>query len=308
MGTPEFAVPSLRVLMQSPDVQVKGVITQPDRPAGRDRKILAPPVKLVAQEKSIPILQPNSLWNNAEALEWMTALRPDLAVVVAFGQLLPADIFDLPEHGTLNVHPSLLPKYRGAAPIAHTLLAGEGITGVSIMRVDSGLDSGPVVARTKVTVDEEETAGQLGARLAESGAALLFGVLESYLSGESLPEPQQDGSATYAPAIQKKDGFMNWSGTAIQARNHVRAFNPKPGCYTNFRGEILKIWKVRLLITKVIPDMPVGRLLQLGKSLAVVCGDGRLVELLEVQPANRNRLSGRDFANGARLVVEDFFS
>jgi len=308
MGTPDFAVPSLRVLMQAADIQVKGVITQPDRPAGRGREILASPIKLVAQEKSIPILQPNSLWNNTEALEWLTALQPDLAVVVAFGQLLPAGIFDLPSHGTLNVHPSLLPKYRGAAPITHTLLAGEVITGVSIMRVDSGLDSGPVVARTKVAVNEEETAGQLEARLAERGAALLLGILGSYLGGERLPEPQQDSSATYAPAIQKEDGCINWSGTAIEVHNHIRAFNPKPGCYTHFRGKTIKIWKVRLLIKKAIPDMSVGGLLQLGKSPAVVCGDGRLVELIEVQPANRNRLSGRDFANGVRLSGEDFFS
>ena len=294
--------------MQSADIQVKGVITQPDRPAGRDRKILASPIKLVAQEKSIPILQPNSLWNNTEALEWLKALQPDLAVVVAFGQLLPAGIFDLPAHGTLNVHPSLLPKYRGAAPITHTLLAGEVITGVSIMRVDSGLDSGPVVARTKVAVNEEETSGQLEARLAERGATLLLGILGSYLSGERLPEPQQDSSATYAPAIQKKDGCINWSGTAIEVHNHIRAFNPKPGCYTHFRGKTIKIWKVRLLIKKAISDMPVGGLLQLGESPAVVCGDGRLVELVEVQPANRNRLSGRDFSNGARLSDEDLFS
>jgi methionyl-tRNA formyltransferase len=308
MGTPEFAVPSLRVLMQSPDVQVKGVVTQPDRPAGRNRKISAPPIKLVAQEESIPILQPDSLWDNSEALAWMAALRPDLAVVVAFGQLLPAGIFDFPAHGTLNVHPSLLPKYRGAAPIIHTLLAGERLTGVSIMRVDSGLDSGPVVARTKVTVDEDETAGQLEARLAESGAALLFEILESYLSGELLPEPQQDSSAIYAPAIQKKDGFINWSETAIQVHNHIRAFNPRPGCYAHFRGEILKIWEVRLLTRKAISGIPVGRLVQMGGSPAVVCGDGRLVELVEVQPANRNRLSGRDFSNGFRLSVEDLFS
>lgn len=308
MGTPEFAVPSLRLLLRTPGVEMAGVVTQPDRPSGRGRHVAASPIKQLALQEGLPLLQPGRLRDNPAARGWMARLHPDLSVVVAFGQLLPAEIFDLPPHGTLNVHASLLPKYRGAAPIPYALLEGESFTGVSIMRIEAGLDSGPVVGQEEVAIGEDETTGELEPRLAQCGAELLVRLLKPYLRGERSPRPQAADGATFAPSIRREDARIDWSGTARRVHNQIRAFNPRPGAFTEFRGQILKLWRSRLSAHQAVGEAVPGRFF-LSQGLAhVVCGDGRMLELVQVQPANRKRLSGRDFANGFRLSDSDLCS
>ena len=314
MGTPEFAVPSLEALLEAPSglLTVAGVVTQPDRPAGRGRKLQPPPVKKLALDAGIPLLQTHSIRKDPQALAWIRERHPDLIVVAAFGQILPRECFDLPNRGTINVHASILPKHRGAAPIAYSIMAGERTTGVSIMMIEEGLDSGDVLSTAEIAIGADETRGELEVRLARRGAELLLETIPGYLSGEIRPRPQDHSRATSAPRLKKEDGWIDWNRSAQRIHDQVRACNPWPGGQTSFGGQPVKVWESRL----PHPGQPAadcGRELQPGSiaeigeaGIAVRCGDGCLL-LRRLQPPNRNRLRAKDFANGFGVREGDAF-
>lgn len=303
MGTPVFAVPTLQALLDEAGdlLTVVGVVTQPDRRAGRGQKLQAPPVRQLAQAARLPVYQTASLKKDPRAPEWFRVLKPDLMVVVAFGQILVRDFFDLPLHGTLNVHASLLPLYRGAAPAAHAILQGESATGVTIMKIDEGMDSGDTLTRKEIPIGENTTRGELEEVLAHEGARLLLETIPGYLSGEIQPQPQDHSKATMAPRITKEDGRIAWSSSAIEIHNRIRACNPWPGASTTFRGQPLKVWESRLVHGRSAPlDWQPGEVAQAKGELTVCCSGQTLLRLIALQPPNRKRLTAADFINGFR--------
>jgi methionyl-tRNA formyltransferase len=307
LGTPSFAVPSLRRLLEDPGIEVATVVTQPDRKAGRGQRLTPPPVKVAAIEAGLRIAQFERIRNNPEAHELMLALRPDVAVVVAFGQILPLGFFDLPPFGTVNLHASMLPAYRGAAPAVHAILNGERETGVTIMRIDEGMDTGDVLLRKAIRIGEEMTAGALEDLLAREGAELLPPTLHDYLSGRIRPELQQHGLATLAPRIRKEDGRIDWGVEAWAVHNRIRAMNPWPGAFSSWRGEEVKIWRSLASPTPGGPEGNPGVIVDCGRDyLEVGCGSGA-VRLLELQLPARKRVDARDFINGARPRLGERF-
>ena len=300
MGTPEFAIPALEKLI-SDGYRPVAVYSQPDRPAGRGRNLVAPPVKQAALNHGLPVVQPVSLKDPAE-LERLTSLKPDLIVVAAFGQLLPRPVLDLPPFGCLNLHPSLLPRHRGASPIPAAILAGDEETGVSLMLLDEGLDTGPVLAQRGIPIEPEDTAETLEAKLAKLGAELLVEVLPHWLAREITPQPQDETKATYAPPLSRQDGELDWKQPALELWRRVRAFYPWPGCYTWFRGKRLKVLEAR--------PLPGGEGLKPGTVLAlhvdtpvgVVTGEG-ILGLRLVQLEGKKPLSAEEFLRGRRDFI-----
>jgi methionyl-tRNA formyltransferase len=301
-GTPEFAVPSLRALLRE-RYQVAGVVTQPDKPQGRSRTTLvSPPVKVEAVAAGIPILQPTRPHGDV-FLAGLRRLEPDLGVVVAYGHLLQPSVLSLPSLGMINVHASLLPRWRGAAPIQHAILAGDSETGVSIMRMEAGLDSGPVLHRAATPVGSQETAGSLAARLAELGATALVEALSLVTAGLVRPEPQDPADVTFAPKIDRDSARLDWSRDARTLARQVRAFDPAPGAWTTHGDVPLKLFAAAPTAERGEP----GAVLAAGERLVIACGDGALA-VREAQPAGRTRLAvgdwvrGRGIAVGARLA------
>ena len=317
MGSPKFALPSLSALAR--EHNLVGVVTQPDRPAGRGQTLTSPPVRGLSLELGLPVIQPRRL-REPEAMEILRAWQPDLIVVAAFGQILRAEVLELPHFGCINVHASLLPRWRGAAPIQAALLHGDWQTGVTIMQLDPGVDTGAILAQRSTIITPSDNAGTLIERLAHLGAELLLEVLPAYLAG-SLPAVLQDDSlATYAPLIKKEEGLLDLSQTALQLANQVRAFNPWPGASFNWQGQAVKVHgahaepsagvtgasqpvKAHASHTKpgkvaAIPPQP-GQSFILNGQPALQTGDGLLV-LDEVQPAGKKRMSGKAFLSGAR--------
>ncbi len=303
LGTPRFAVPALGSLLADEATEVAGLITQPDRPAGRGQSLQSPPVKAIADERGIPILQSHRVKDDPAAVEFLRSILPDVAVAVAFGQLLPGRVFDFPAHGTLNIHASLLPKYRGAAPIAHALLNGERVTGVTLMRIQEQLDSGPILGQEQITIGGEDTTGEIEDLLAVKGAALLMRLLVPYVNGQLDLRYQDEDSASYAPMIRKAEGCLHWDRPAPRIHDLVRAFNPRPGAYSAFRGQTVKVWRTRLsAATPAPPGGEPGSVFRLSRRrIGVLCGEGTAIELVRVQPASRRKMSGVEFANGFRL-------
>jgi methionyl-tRNA formyltransferase len=314
MGSPEFAVPSLRALIDA-RYHVIAVYTQPDRPSGRGRRLMAPPAKQAAEEAGILIYQPPSL-RRGGATEELHALAPDLIVVAAYGQILRPAVIDLPRFGCLNVHASLLPRHRGAAPVAAAILAGDAETGVSIMQIDPGLDTGPVLSRRATAILDTDTTGTLTERLARLGAALLIDTLPGWIDGTVEAVPQDDSTTTLAPPLQKDAGRIDWSKPAIRLWREVRAYNPWPICNTTLSGEALQIlaaWPLPLdvkaapagMVVALPPDAseatppesrpPAG-------GFAVATGEGLLVPL-QLRRAGRNVTSAAEFARGARDLL-----
>jgi len=301
-GTPAFAVPSLRALLRE-RYQVAGVVTQPDRPQGRSRSTLvAPPVKTEALTAHLPVLQPARPLGDV-FLAGLKRLEPDLGVVVAYGHILRSEVLSLPRLGMINVHASLLPRWRGAAPIQHAILAGETDTGVSIMQMDTGLDSGPVLHRVATPIGPEETAGALADRLAELGATALVDTLSLVTGGFARPEPQDPRGVTLAPKIDRDSARLDWRLDAPALARQVRAFDPAPGAWTTLDQGPLKLFGAVATRDQGEP----GRVLAADDRLVVGCGEGALA-VREVQPAGRTRLSvadwtrGRGIAAGARLA------
>jgi methionyl-tRNA formyltransferase len=297
LGTPEFAVPSLERIVEAGH-RVAAVYTQPDRPKGRGGQLASSPVKQAAERLGIAVHQPERV-RRLEVVEQLRGFAPDVMVVVGYGQIIPQSIIDIPKHGIVNVHASLLPKYRGAAPIQWAIANGEAITGVTTMRIDAGLDTGDMLLKWETPIGPEETALELGPRLAEAGADLLVRTLASIEAGSVHPEPQDSSQATLAPILKKEDGRIDWSWTARDIFNRSRGFVPWPGTYTTWRGGALNIWKCRPVDEH--HDGAPGQLRADRKRLMVACGGGTLLELLEVQIEGRKRVSAEAFLNGQRL-------
>lgn len=296
LGTPAFAVPSLERLVEAGH-EIAAVITQPDRPRGRGQELAPPPIKQAAQRLGLCVHQPERI-RDPEAVALLASLAPQAMVVVGYGQIIPQKVIDLAPLGIINVHASLLPKYRGAAPVQWAIVRGESVTGVTTMRIDAGLDTGDILLQRQTPIGPEETAVELSERLALMGADLLVETLRGLEAGTIVPQPQDHTQATYAPLLKKEDGRIDWSRPAPEIYNKIRGFIPWPGAWTLFRGKLLHIWKARPAESSG-PEPP-GALLSERDRLAVACGDGRRLELIEVQLEGKNRTSGRDFAHGYR--------
>ncbi|MGC8837080.1 MAG: methionyl-tRNA formyltransferase [Anaerolineae bacterium] len=301
MGTPEFAVPILQGLLA--EHEVLAVVTQPDRPAGRGRALRPPPVKELALAHGLAVFQPTSLRGNQPLLERLRDLAPQVVVVAAFGMLLPPEFLALPPKGCLNVHASLLPRHRGAAPIPAAILAGDRETGVTIMLMDEGLDTGPVLSQASCPVGDEDTAGTLSERLAQLGRDLLLETLPRWVAGEIVPRPQDAEGVTYAPPLRTADAEILWTKPAERLAREVRAFNPWPGSYTFWRGQRLKVLRARPAEGDV-EGMP-GQVVLVGGRPGVVTGRGVLV-LEEVQPAGKQPMAAEAFLRGQRDLVGSF--
>lgn len=302
-GTPHFALPALRALLQSPH-RVVGVLTQPDRPAGRGRELRASPVKLLAAEHGLPLAQPQTL-KTEEGRAALASWQPDLLVVVAYGLLLPKAVLQLPRLGCLNIHGSLLPRWRGAAPIHRALLAGDSRTGVTIMQLDEGLDTGPTLLERGRAIGPHETSGDLHDALAELGADALVEAIEGLSSGALQPRAQPAEGVTYAAKIEKSEARLDWSLSAAELDRRIRAFNPWPVAETAFAGETLRIW--RAVVADAAPaGSPPGTLLGMDAAgLRVACGQG-VLSIGELQRAGRKPVPARDFANAVHLDGQRF--
>ena len=292
MGTPDFAVPGLKTLIRTQTVV--GVVTQPDRPAGRGQQLRPSPVKQVAEAAGIPVYQPKSLRSEAAAAplrDW----APDLIVVTAFGQILRPHVLDLPPLGCLNVHASLLPRWRGASPIQHALMAGDAETGVCLMRMDPGLDTGPVYVCRSTPITPQYTAATLHDRLAQLGAELLAAYLDEIVNGRLHPTPQEEALATYAPMIQKENGRLDWSQPADVLDRHIRAMTPWPGAFTTWDGETLKILAAEPLAGQ--PDGGIGQVVP-ERDGAIVCAGSGGLRLRQVQLAGKRAMEMAEFLRG----------
>ncbi len=297
LGTPAFAVPTLERVVEVGD-EVLAVVTQPDRPRGRGQTSAPPPVKEAALRLGLPVYQPERV-RRPEAVEFLRELSADCMVVVGYGQIIPQSVIDLAPLGIINVHGSLLPRYRGAGPIQWAILNGETRTGVTTMRIDAGLDTGDILLKAETEIGADENAIELGGRLAAMGADLLARTLEGLSAGTIVPEKQDAAQATWAPLLKKQDGLIDWTRDAAAVHNQVRGLQPWPGAYTTFRGQSLHVWKSRL--EHAAPPYGPGTTHRTANRLLVACGSGWL-ELLEVQMEGRKRLAAADFANGQRLA------
>jgi len=299
LGTPQFAVPTLERLI-AVGHRVELVVTQPDRPKGRGNAIAMPPVKEAALRHGVEVFQPERV-RRPEAVERLRAIAPEVMVIVGYGQIIPQSILDIPPRGILNVHASLLPKYRGAAPIQWAIVNGETITGVTIMRIDAGLDTGHMLRKAETLIGDNETAVELAPRLAEMGADLL---VETIAALDSIvPETQDSSRATYAPILKKEDGAIDWNRPAREIHNRTRGLQPWPGAYTSFRGQTLHVWS-SLVSGHAGPHAP-GTLVTKERRVYAAAGDGLFLELREVQLEGRKRLPGEVFAHGARLQAPE---
>jgi methionyl-tRNA formyltransferase len=296
-GTPAFAVPTLEALLRSSHVVV-GAISQPDRPRGRGQRVTPPPVKLTAEAAGVPVLQPVRLRAD-DFLDSVRALAPDLGVVAAYGRLIPDVLLTLPRLGMINVHASLLPRYRGASPIQHAVMAGDPVTGVTIMRVVSELDAGPMLDRVEVPIGPEDTAGDVEKRLAHTAGPLLIDVVNRLAAGDVTEVPQEHAAATLAPRLDKHVGEIDWSRSAEDIHNQVRGLQPWPGTWTFLRNVRLGIRRTRPTAALLAAPVPAGTIVTLAAGEpGVVCGDGGVLEICEVQPEGRRVMTARDFLAG----------
>lgn len=298
MGTPDFAVPALEKLAQSPDYTVAAVFTQPDKPKGRKMVMTPPDVKVCAEKLGIPVFQPASM-RSEEAYNSLKELNPDVIVVAAYGQILPKAVLDLPKFGCVNIHGSLLPKYRGAAPIQQSVLDGEKVTGVTTMLMDVGLDTGDILLKAETEIGENETAGELFDRLAVLGGELIVETLDKLKKGEITPQKQDESLATHTSKITKELCPIDFNKSAFEVHNKVRGLNPWPVAVTEISGKTVKVYSSR------VSDMSgaAGTILSL-KPFVVACGD-KSVELIEIQPQGKKRMTAQAFLAGHKLNIGD---
>jgi methionyl-tRNA formyltransferase len=305
-GTPEFAVPSLQRLAQEPGFDIEAVITQPDRPRGRGQKIAASPVKDAALALDLQVYQPESIKSEASG-DFLKQIAPDAIVIIAYGHIIPARLISPPRFGWINLHASLLPKYRGAAPIAWAIANGESVTGLTTMQIDAGMDTGPLLLQGEVPIGADETAPELASRMAQLGAPLVLETLRILERGGITPQPQDSARATAAPILKKEDGRINWSLTDRQIHNRMRAFTPWPGAYSTFRGQTWHIWgRPAPNAVAASTELP-GAIIVSSEVIYVVCGEGTCLELEFAQAEGRKRISARDFANGMHLTPVERF-
>jgi methionyl-tRNA formyltransferase len=324
-GTPAFAVPALEHLIAQPDIRIEGVVTQPDRPRGRSQEVAMSPVKTVALAAGLEVFQPEKV-RAPESLAYFERVAPDCVVIIAYGQIIPAKLIAIPRLGWINVHASLLPKYRGAAPINWAIMNGETVTGLTTMQIDPGLDTGPMLLRTELSIGPDETAPELAARLAQAGAPVILDTLHAVERGEIAPEAQDNSEATLAPPLEKSDGRIDWPLSAQFIYNRIRGLQPWPGAFTSFRGKTCQIWgrsrSFKEIITAYeeagyktryesrsgppLPGPPPGTIHIDKLGVRVSCGEGSLW-LESVQLEGRKRVTALEFANGARLAPGERF-
>ena len=293
-GTPRFAVPALEKLAAGHRIHL--VVTQPDRPKGRGLELVASPVKQSAQKLNLPITQPDRIKTNEEFRAQLTALKPDAIIVVGYGRIIPQWMLDLPRFGNINLHASLLPKYRGAAPIQWAIANGETVTGNTTMRIDAGLDTGDILLQQELPITPDDTSETLAPRLAEMGADLLVATLAGLKAGTIRPRKQDNSQSTLAPILKKEDGLIDFSRNAQEILNRLRAFQPWPSAYTKFRGKNLQILKARI----ASESLAVAQLKIAGDRLLAGCGQNTSLELQELQLEGKKRTSTKDFIHGYR--------
>jgi len=305
-GTPEFAVPAFRRLLASPDFSIEAVVTQPDRPRGRGRAVAAPPVKQAAVEAGLPVHQPESIKSEA-AYDLLSGINPDAVAIIAYGQIVPRRLLGIARLGWINLHASLLPKYRGAAPIAWAVINGETRTGLTTMQIDAGMDTGPILLQCDMAIGADDTAPELGRRMAEAGAPLLVETLQKLERGEISPTAQEHSQASYAPRLKKEDGRVDWSNHARQIYNRIRGLAPWPGAFTTFRGQTCHVWG-HPADAPAFSLEPPGALLITGGAAEVVCGENSRLVLEEVQLEGRRRITAKEFINGFHLRSGERFA
>lgn len=294
-GTPRFAAPTLEKLVEA-GFDVRLVVTQPDRPRGRGMELTPSPVKESAIKLGIPVSQPHKIKHNAEFQAELTALQPEAIIVVGYGRIIPLWMVDLPKLGNLNVHASLLPKYRGAAPVQWAIAQGETMTGVTTMRIDAGLDTGPILLQRELAISAHDTAETIVLRLAAIGAELMIETLRGLQAGTVRPRSQDHEQATLAPMLKKEDGQIDFRRSATEIWNRLRGFQPWPGAFTSFRGKNLQVWLAR----PIDADVPTGTIQMEGHLPLVGCAAHTALELIEVQVEGKKRMSAQDFVNGYR--------
>lgn len=295
MGTPEFAIPTFEGLIES-EVRIVGVFTQPDRPKGRGRKLESSPVKQLAQEHNLPVFQPQKL-RDIDAVKQVRDLKPELIVVIAYGQILPQEVLDIPRYGCINVHASLLPRHRGAAPINKAIIDGDPMTGVTTMQMDVGLDTGDMLVKKSLSIFPNENAGQLHDRLAYLGREAMEETLARLCAGTLSPQKQDDSRSSYAPMLKKEDGLIDWNSSATSIHNQVRGLYPWPGAFTHLDGEVLKLADTRIVNEKGAP----GEILKTeDMGVVVACGEGAL-QVRKLQLPGKKMLCAADFLRGVKL-------
>lgn len=305
MGTPSFAVPSMeRMVADKHDIVA--VFTQPDRPKGRGQKLVQPPVKEAALAHNLQVFQPEKIKHTA-VIEQLTELQPDAIVVVAFGQFLPKQLLELPPFGCINVHASLLPYYRGAAPIHWAIMNGEPVSGVTTMYMDVGMDTGDMILKAQTEIGENETTGELHDRLAGLGAEVLSETMRLVAQGKAPRQPQNHEIASYASLISREHEKIDWSKSAQVIHNQVRGLNPWPGAYAIHQDKIIKVWRTKLISTEGISHRPGAVEAVIDQKIIIQCGQGKIA-LEEVQPANKRRMASGEFARGYSLTAGQFFS
>lgn len=304
-GTPAFAVPSLRALLLDSYFQIAAVVTQPDRARGRGKKTASSPVKDAALEAGVTVYQPEKI-KSESSLEYFKRLAPDVVVIIAYGQIIPPSLIAIPRLGWINLHGSLLPKYRGAAPINWAIINGEKVTGLTTMQIDAGLDTGPILLKYQTAIGPDETAPDLYAQLAEAGGPLIVETLKKLDQGEITLAPQDNSQASLAPPLEKADGCIDWFLPAPKIYNRIRGLQPWPGAFTTFRGVTCRIWG-KPLKPVAAGGMPGIILPTQEDGLLVICGASTVLHVEQVQLEGRNRISDREFMNGARIAPGEHF-
>ena len=317
-GTPQFAVPTMEHLLALPEFQLLAVITQPDRPRGRGREISVSPVKEVALAACLPVHQPEKI-RAPEVQQLLETVAPDVIVIIAYGQIIPARLLSIPRFGWINLHASLLPKYRGAAPINWAIASGEIRTGLTTMRIDAGMDTGDLLLQREMEIGPNETARELTARMSEAGAPLMEETLRGLAAGTIVPHPQNHAESTTAPLLKKEDGRIDWNRSAQEIYNRMRGFTPWPGAYSTFRGHTCHLWAETVVDANSLPaallDGPSfatarsapGTLIDVKNNWFVPCGNATLLRLQSVKLEGRKQISATEFANGAHLKPGERF-
>ena len=306
-GTPEFAVPSLQRLAERPEFSIEAVITQPDRPRGRGQQVTSSPVKEAALALGLHVFQPESI-KSESSQDFLKRIAPGAVVIIAYGQIIPARLLPIPRLGWINLHASLLPRYRGAAPIHWAIANGEIFTGVTTMQIDAGMDTGPTLLRREVVIGPDETAPELAARMSTIGADLIAESLLQFDRGEISPVPQEEKSASNAPILKKEDGRIDWRQNSQKIYNRMRGFTPWPGSYSTFRGQTCHLWGRPETGGAVGAHVDPGEIVPSSKEIHVVCGERTHLRLESVQIEGRKKISAREFANGAHISSSDRFS
>lgn len=306
-GTPAFGIPTFKRLLAESDFSVEAVITQPDRPSGRGQKTSTSPVKDAALAAGIHVYQPEKIRSDS-AHDFLKRLAPDAVVIIAYGQIIPKDLLGIPRLGWINLHASLLPEYRGAAPIQRAILNGDKKSGLTTMRIDAGMDTGPILEQMEMEIGADETAPQLSGRMAEAGASLMLDTLRRLDQGKIQPKPQDNSRATLAPPLQKEEGLIDWPRPAANIYNQIRAFDPWPGAFTHFRNRICHIWGRPVALPHSGKRSEPGVILAEKENIFVVCGASSCLLLDYLKPEGRKRITAREFSSGARFKPGERFS